>query len=219
MIIKLLLLEDDSILQEIIQEYLVENGYLVDSFFDGGLALDAAISNDYDLLLLDVNVPSIDGFEMLEYLRDIQNSIPVIFITSLSGIKSLKKAFELGVDDYLKKPFELEELNIRIQHQLHIAYPQQKILIGKSIFYPDEQCIEYKNQKVKLMQKESQILLYLIQKKGSIATLDELIVNVWSNDTEPAYATIRTYIKNLRKLLDDHTIENIKGVGYRFNQI
>jgi len=116
--VKLLLLEDDLILQEIIAEYLREQGYAVDTYLDGSKALDAAMTQPYDMLLLDVNVPEIDGFELLGYLREIKNSIPVIFITSLSGIKSLQKGFELGANDYLKKPFELAELCIRIEHQL-----------------------------------------------------------------------------------------------------
>ncbi len=117
---KILLLEDDVILQEIIEEFLIEEGYSVESFFDGEKALDAIGVGIYDMLLLDVNVPNIDGFEILSYLREIGNTTPAIYITSLAGIADLKKGFDLGADDYLKKPFELEELNARIKHIVKI---------------------------------------------------------------------------------------------------
>ena len=112
---KILLLEDDVILQEIIEEFLVEKGYQVESFFDGEKALDAIGIGHYDMLLLDVNVPSIDGFEILAYLREIGNTTPAIYITSLAGIADLKKGFDLGADDYLTKPFQMEELVARLK--------------------------------------------------------------------------------------------------------
>ena len=115
---RLLLLEDDPILHEIIAEYLEEHGYEVDGYFDGEQALQAIMDGGHAMLILDVRVPELDGFELLEYLRDIRNTTPAIFITSLSGIKDLQKGFRLGANDYLKKPFELDELRIRIEHQL-----------------------------------------------------------------------------------------------------
>ncbi len=150
---KLLLLEDDIILQEIIEEYLVEQGYAVNTFLDGAKALDAAMSRQYDMLLLDVNVPEIDGFEMLEYLRGIKNSTPVIFITSLSGIQSLQKGFELGANDYLKKPFELEELCIRIEHQLQSTRHEKTLTVGAFRFYPQNQTLQKGEHTVSLKQK------------------------------------------------------------------
>ena len=123
---KIMLLEDDVILQEIIEEYLVEQGYEVESYFDGEKALDAIGTNAYDMLLLDVNVPNIDGFEILSYLREIGNTTPAIYITSLAGINDLKKGFDLGADDYLRKPFELEELNARIAHIVRLYRLQNR---------------------------------------------------------------------------------------------
>jgi len=216
---KLLLLEDDLILQEIIEEYLVEQGYAVDTFLDGGKALDAAMSRQYDMLLLDVNVPEIDGFEMLEYLRGVKNSTPVIFITSLSGVKNLQKGFELGANDYLKKPFELAELCIRIEHQLQTKRHEKELKVGEFRFYPQNQILQKGELTLSLKQKEVQILLYLLKKQGAIVSLDELIENVWTGERPPTYATIRTYIKNLRKALGAEAIENIKGSGYRLNNL
>ena len=214
---RILLLEDDLILQEIIEEYLLEQGYVVESYLDGSSALDAVMSGQYDMLLLDVNVPEVDGFELLAYLREIKNSTPVIFITSLSGINSLQKGFELGANDYLKKPFELAELHIRIEHQLQALKHEKVQKVGRFDFYPQNHTLIKDEEKIVLKQKEVQILLYFLRKKGMLVSLDELIENVWLSEKTPTYATIRTYIKNLRKALGADAIENIKGSGYRLN--
>ncbi len=214
---KVLLLEDDIILQEIIEEYLVEHGFEVKSLIDGQKALEAIDSNMYDMLLLDVNVPTIDGFELLEYLREIKNSTPAIFITSLSGVKNLQKGFELGANDYLKKPFDLEELIIRINHHLGATNSDELIELKGIKIYPKNQYIIKENQKIELKRKEVDILLYFINNRHAIVSADELIENVWSSEKVPTYATIRTYIKNLRRALGEDAIENIKGSGYRLN--
>jgi len=214
---KILLLEDDVILQEIIEEFLIEKGYEVESFFDGEKALDAIGSNSYGLLLLDVNVPSIDGFEILSYLRDIGNTTPAIYITSLSGINDLKKGFDLGADDYLKKPFELEELNARIEHIIRIYRLQEEIEFDGIKFIPKAHQIFVKDNVIEMRQKEAQVLEYFIRNMGKIISCDEIIENVWDDENIPAHATIRTYIKNLRKMFEKEYFENIKGEGYRFN--
>lgn len=214
---KILLLEDDVILQEIIEEFLVENGYEVESFFDGEKALDAIAVGGYDMLLLDVNVPNIDGFEILTYLRDIGNTTPAIYITSLAGVDDLKKGFELGADDYLKKPFELEELNARIKYIVKRYRLQEEIEFDGMKFIPKAHQIIMQDKVIEMRQKEAQVLEYFIRNAGKIVSCDEIIENIWEDDNIPAHATIRTYIKNLRKMFDKEYFENIKGEGYRFN--
>jgi len=215
---KILLLEDDVILQEIIEEFLVEKGYEVESFFDGGRALDAISAGSYDLLLLDVNVPNIDGFEILTYLRDIGNTTPAVYITSLAGIDALKKGFELGADDYLRKPFELEELNARIEHIMKLYRLHEEIEFDGIKFVPKAHHIIIGDTVMEMRQKEAQVLEYFIKNSGKIISCDEIIENVWDEEHVPTHATIRTYIKNLRKLLTGKEyFENIKGEGYRFN--
>ena len=213
----ILLLEDDVILQEIIEEFLEENGYEVSAFYDGEKALDAIGTSHYDLLLLDVNVPNIDGFEILEYLREIGNTIPAIYITSLSGIKDLKKGFALGAEDYLKKPFELEELQVRIERIVKSRQLQEEIEIDGMVFIPKAHQIQMGDHMIEMRQKEAQVLEYFVRNQGRIISCDEIIENVWGDDQAPTHATIRTYIKNLRKLFDKAYFDNIKGEGYRFN--
>ncbi|WP_456393769.1 response regulator transcription factor [Nitratifractor sp.] len=212
---KILLLEDDIILQEIIEEFLTEKGYDVECFYDGEQALDAATARSFDMLLLDVNVPEVNGFELLEYLREIRNHTPAIFITSLNDLKNLRKGFELGAEDYLKKPFDLDELAIRIAHHLRGA-GRSTYRIGAMEFLPERHLLcTSEGETIPLKQKESKILAYLLSREGRVVSSDELIENLWDNEQPPTYATIRTYIKNLRKALGHAVIENIKGEGYR----
>ena len=216
---KILLLEDDVILQEIIEEYLLEVGYEVESFFDGEKALDAIGSNMYDMLLLDVNVPNINGFEILSYLRDIGNTTPAIYITSLSSIDDLKKGFDLGADDYLKKPFDLEELKVRIERIVKIHCLQEEIEFDDIKFIPKAHQIIFEDSIVDMRQKEAQVLEYFVRNTGKIISCDEIIENVWDDESIPTHATIRTYIKNLRKMFEKEYFDNIKGEGYRFNYV
>jgi len=213
----ILLLEDDDILHDIIKEFLEEQNFNIDSFFSGDKALDAIGNKKYDLLLLDINVPEINGLEILEYLRDIKNKTPVIFITSLTNIKYLQKAFELGANDYLKKPFDLDELLIRIKHHLKNLKDCYKFQNIK--FFPAQFLIIKNDKKYRLKFKESEILKYFIKNAQKIVTKDELIENIWQNQEKPSDATIRTYIKNLRIILGSESFENIKGVGYKFNLV
>ena len=214
---KLLLLEDDPILQEIIEEFLQGEGFDVESFFDGEKALDAIGSGSYDMLLLDVNVPGIDGFEILSYLREIGNTTPAIYITSLSGIDDLKKGFDIGADDYLKKPFDLEELKARIDHIAKLHRLEEEIVFDGMRFIPKAHQIIRQNRVIQMRQKEAKVLEYFIRNQGKIISCDEIIENVWDDTQIPTHATIRTYIKNLRKMFDKAYFDNIKGEGYRFN--
>jgi DNA-binding response OmpR family regulator len=216
---KILLLEDDIILQEIIEEFLLEQAYEVESFFDGEKALDNIAINIYDILLLDVNVPNINGFEILTYLRQIDNTTPVIYITSLSGIDDLKKGFDLGADDYLRKPFELEELKVRIENIVRLYRLEEELTFNEITFIPKAHQLIMDNKIIEMRQKEAQVLEYFIRNRGKIISCNEIIENVWSDKNIPTHATIRTYIKNLRKIFNKEYFENIKGEGYRFNII
>ena len=214
---KILLLEDDVILQEIIEEFLLEQGYGVESFFDGEKALDAISVSHYDMLLLDVNVPNINGFEILSYLREIGNTTSAIYMTSLSGVEDLKKGFDIGADDYLRKPFELVELQTRIEHIGKLYKLEEEMEFDGMKFIPKAHQIFLGSKVIELRQKEAQVLEYFVRNTGKIISCDEIIENIWNDENVPTHATIRTYIKNLRKMFDKEYFENIKGEGYRFN--
>ncbi|MDD3343318.1 MAG: response regulator transcription factor [Sulfurospirillaceae bacterium] len=216
---KILLLEDDIILNEIMEEFLVEHGMRVDTFFDGRLAFEACYSNKYDMLLLDINVPTMSGFELLKELQKAQIATPTIFISSLDQISDVKKGFALGAEDYLKKPFDLEELLVRIERtkKLHKIESTELIPLAKSITYnPRIYTINKEGINYTLRHKEAQLLEYFIKNQGKIISFDEIINHVWPYDETPTYATIRTYIKNIRPYLMEDQIQNIKGAGYVF---
>ena len=217
---KILLLEDDLILNEIIEEYLISQEHEVITAFSGNEAQDYLYSQTFDLLILDVNVPFVSGFELLKELRTQNIKTPTIFITSLNMVDDMQKGFDSGCDDYLKKPFELKELDLRIIiiKRLFNITPKELINISKDTFLDIQNLLIIKNnQKIHLAKKECEVLQYLINSSKTVS-IEELSLNLWAYEDNPNDSTIRTYIKNLRKILGEEKIINIRGVGYRFNK-
>ena len=218
---KILLLEDDLILNEIIEEHLNSQEYEVVSVFTGLEAQDLLYSQKFDLLLLDVNVPIFSGFELLKELRQKEIYTPAIFLTSLNQISDIEKGFKSGCDDYIKKPFELKELDIRINNikRLFLINPNNLIEISKDIFLDKKNLMIKKEQNhIHITKKECEVLEYLINNSTKVVSIEELTLNVWAYEEAPISSTIRTYIKNIRKILGDEYIINLRGVGYRFNK-
>jgi DNA-binding response OmpR family regulator len=218
--VKILLLEDDVLLHEIIQEHL-EASHEIISFFDGEDAQSYMYSHKVDLFLLDVNVPKINGFDLVKDLRNNNIHTPVIFITSLDMIEDIEKGFNVGCDDYLKKPFELKELDLRINNIKRLFKIEEKDLIPlfeQCHFYPKKLSITKNNRSYMITSKESEVLHYLVNNSHKIVSIEELINNIWPYEESPLSSTIRTYVKNLRKILGEDKIINVRGVGYRFNQ-
>ena len=217
---KILLMEDDIILSEIILEHLESLGYEVSVVYNGIEAEDLAYAKKFDLLLLDVNVPNVDGFTFLNNLRQTGNKTPAIFITSLDSIEDLKLGFAMGCDDYIKKPFDLNELETRINNikRLYKIEQKERLEIGESIYFDKQNLLLIKDDKeINISKKESEILEFFILNKNETISINQLTNTLWSYENSPSDATIRTYIKNLRKLIGDKYISNIRGVGYRFN--
>jgi len=218
--VKILLLEDDLMLSEVIVEHLEAFDYHVTTVYDGIEAEDLLFEEKFDLLLLDVNVPHLDGFELLKNLRNAGNETPAIFITSMNSPENVLEGFELGANDYLKKPFEMIELKARIDNlkrQFKI-YDNHVVMITENVSYDTTRFIlTVDHQVFKLSKKEGEFLGYFLQHRGELLSSDQLMVNVWSYDTAPSPATLRTYIKTLRKYLGEEAISTIRGVGYVFN--
>ena len=218
---KILLLEDDLILNEIIQEHLETKNHDVTSVYSGDEAEDIIYSQNFDLFLFDVNVPNINGFELLKELRSKDIKTAAIFITSANMLDDVEKGFEVGCDDYMKKPFELRELDIRIENikRLYNISPSNQLPISKDIYLDGENLSIINNEeKSHITQKECDILEYLLKNDRKPVSIDELCSNIWTYENAPTDSTIRTYIKNLRKILGEESILNIRGVGYRFNK-
>ncbi|BCD60385.1 MULTISPECIES: response regulator transcription factor [unclassified Nitratiruptor] len=211
---KILLLEDDTLLRELMVEHLNEKHETV-TFDNGEDALEYLYENRVDLALLDINVPGLKGDELLKILRKERNTTPVIFITSNDSSSDVKKGFDLGCDDYIKKPFEFEELDARIEHVKRIYGLEEKIKIGYFLFDPTRHILLKENETIHLTPKASEILHYLYTHK--VVTKEDLIANIWSYDEVPSEATIRSYIKTLRKIFPN--IKTIRGSGYEFEPL
>ena len=217
---KILLLEDDANLNETVSEFLEELGHKIVSVYDGYDAQEKLYESKYDLLLLDVNTPGIDGFKLLAEAREGDVVAPAIFITSLNSMDDLEKGFDSGCDDYIRKPFELKELKIRVETLLKRGfYHESKDLISltKTISYDtinNELIIE--DKVVSLGHKESKLLKLFMKNDGEVIAHERIYNHLWNFDEEPSDTALRTYIKNLRKIIGKEKIVSIKKQGYKF---
>ena len=218
---KLLLLEDDLTLNETVVEYLEDQGYEVVSVYDGEDAISTIYENSFDLLLLDVNVPILNGFEVLKTIRKEGNTTPAIYITSLNSMDSLEKGYESGCDDYIRKPFALKELLIRVETIIkrEFSVKNELIVLGENITF-DSIANELlcDGEVVKLNFKELKLLKFFLQNPNELLIHDRIYDYVWEYDEEYSDNSLRTYIKNLRKILGKEKIVSLKKLGYRFNQ-
>lgn len=217
---KILLLEDDAALADIMSEYLEDNEFELDHVYDGEEALSRAYETRYDLYVFDVNVPAIKGFDLLKMLRDNGDSTPTIFVTSLNDIDDVSKGFESGADDYLKKPFELAELLLRIKNIQKRSFTQQRsnvVHIDENITFDiDTELLYTQNGSVSLPQKELKLLKHFLQHPNEIVTFENLYKVLWDYDEIASAESLRAHVKNLRKHLTKDMIQNLRGLGYRF---
>jgi len=214
---KILILEDENILALSMQEFLEDSGYDVDTFSHSEEAYDAVYETVYDLLLLDVKVlGEKNGFEMLESLRKEDIGIPAIFITSLTDIDNLSRGYECGACDYIRKPFDLAELKLRVEQVVknHCFSSAEK-----SIELPFGYCYDVKKMKlvfedeeIMLSKTESKILELLIKQRGNIVSYEMFWEEVWGEWIDPT--NIRVQVGTVRKKLKHDFIKNVRGVGY-----
>jgi DNA-binding response OmpR family regulator len=217
---KILLLEDDANLNDTITDFLEDNGYFVDSVYDGYEAQDRLYESKYDLLLLDVNTPGVDGFTLLKEARENDVVAPSIFITSLDGVDDLEKGFKSGCDDYIRKPFILKELLIRVETLLRRGFFHEVadlIKIDDNIEYntkTNELLVD--NQALTLGNKESILFKLFMKHSNEVISHDRIYKELWDFDEEPSDTALRTYIKNIRKIIGKDRIVSIKKQGYKF---
>lgn len=217
---RLLLLEDDTNLNETVCEFLESKGYEVMAVFDGEEAEEAMFEHHFDLFLLDVNVPSLNGFALLSKVRKEGNTTPAIFLTSLNAIENVEEGYESGCDDYVRKPFALKELLFRIESILKREFfhsPKSTLSLSENIvFDTNTNTLLVDNQPVQLQKKEAILLKLFLQKPNEIITHEFIMSHVWEYDEEGSDDALRTYIKNLRKIIGKDRIVNLKKLGYKF---
>ncbi|MFA7611022.1 MAG: response regulator transcription factor [Sulfurimonas sp.] len=212
---KILLLEDEVMLNESICEYLEAEGHQVESFFDGLNALEAIKEKAYDLLILDITVPGLDGLSFLEKIHAIKIHVPVIYISALVDIEDISRAYDLGCNDYLKKPFHLKELSLRVSRvKILDTTPRVHLRLSKNYSYDQEHSTLLFNQETHVLTKrQSQIIDLLSRNRGRVVDFEQFQTYVWSEQIVDN-ATIRAEINRLKKNLKEDFIINVRGMGY-----
>ncbi|MBC2883395.1 response regulator transcription factor [Campylobacter sp. Marseille-Q3452] len=215
---QILLVEDDETLSELISEYLSEQGYDVTVRADAKAALDTAYERNFDILILDVKLPKGDGFSLLRELRRLGDDTPAIFTTSLNALQDLEIGYKSGCDDYLKKPYELKELLLRIQILLKRKFSHVNDefieLNGGYKFYPSSKTLRQNGQIVNLSNKESELLALFLENKNALLSKETIFEKIWNYGEEPSELSLRVYVKNLRRILGKDAIINRRGDGY-----
>ena len=215
---KILIVEDEIDIREGISEYLSEVGYDVMVAEDGQEGIDLFKSNEFDLVLLDIMLPKINGFGVLSQIREISD-VPVMMLTAMTDDYSQIMSFNEKADDYITKPFSVVVLHKRIEAlQRRIQGRQQ----NNKWIYKDVEvdflgfCAKKDNNPVDLKPKEIKLLELLIKHKNQVLTRNQMLDSLWEIDEAPADRVIDGYIKNLRKKLDLDCITTVKGIGYKF---
>ena len=215
---KILLLEDELMLNNSITEYLKDIGHLVESFTDGQEVLNN-INNKFDLLVLDINTPTKDGFEVLSELNSKKIYIPTIFISALIDIEDITKAYNLGCREYLKKPFHLGELGIKINQILkkdqssttHIRFSENYS------YSKDKQTLYFNGEPQNLTKKQLEIIHILALNINMIVDFEKFRMDIWDGENIDN-PTIRAEISRLKKALKEDFIKNIRGLGYKIDR-
>lgn len=216
----ILIVEDDKNLRKLIVTCLKKSGYNTYEAVNGNEALDILDKNYINLIVSDVMMPQMDGFELTKELRESQYNIPILLITAKSDIKDKKQGFLLGADDYMVKPINIEELILRVQVLLKRSKSvnERKIKIGDFIIDYDQMSVKRNEKIYNLTQKEFLLLYKLLSTPDTIFTRQELIEEIWGLESESDYRTIDVHIKRIReKICDTNEFEiiTIRGIGYK----
>ena len=216
---KILLLEDEVMLNESICEYLESEGHKTKTFFDGLEAFKSIKDNSYDLLILDINVPGMDGLSFLEEIHSLKIHVPTIYISALVDIEDISRAYDLGCYDYLKKPFHLKELSLRIDRvKLSNEVPRIHLRISKNYSYDQEHSTLLFNGEVQtLTKRQSQIIDLLARNRGRVVDFEQFRIYIWDEQIVDN-ATIRAEINRLKKFLQEDIIINVRGMGYMIDK-
>ena len=217
---KILLAEDEVDLNNVVTRYLKKNGYSVDSVLDGEEALDYLEYGEYDLVILDIMMPKVDGFEVIKKLRNKGNHTSVLMLTARDSADDKVKGLDLGADDYIVKPFDFNELMARIRAVVRRKYgnSSNKLVIGDLILDTSEKSVTRAGKQIELTGKEYEVLEYLMQSKNRILSREQIKEHVWDFDYEGDSNIIDVLIKNIRKKIDIEAGKQIiytkRGLGY-----
>ncbi|MFC5448565.1 response regulator transcription factor [Paenibacillus aestuarii] len=219
---RILVIEDEERIARLLQLELVHAGYSIELAPDGAEGLRKALHNEWDLILLDILLPRLSGFDLIKAIREADTHTPIIFVTACEATADIVNGLDLGAQDYVTKPFEMEELLARIRANLRTRPVRQ----GTQITYQlKETCINLKTrvvthsgEKIELTTKEFELLVYFIEHANKVLSRETIINDVWKYEFLGSTNLIDVYIRYLRKKLPASTflIKTIRGAGYRF---
>ncbi len=224
---KILLVEDDDALRFIVKDNLEENNFTVSAAEDGEIAVRLFKESNFDLIILDVMLPKIDGFQVAETIRASNVQVPIIFLTARSMTEDKIKGLTLGGDDYIPKPFSMEELLLKIKIFLRRSQArpvddnfQSTIKIGQFTFNPEELSLSINGEVRTLTLKEAELLRFFAAHQNRVLGRTEILEKVWGSDDYFLGRSLDVFISRLRKYLKDDPgikITNLHGVGFRFS--
>ena len=216
----ILVVEDDKNLRKLITTYLQRNKYNTYEATNGEEALNVLDQSYIDLIVSDIMMPKMDGYELIKSLREAKYEVPILIITAKSEIEDKKEGFLLGADDYMVKPIDIEEMLLRVQVLLRRSKSasEKKIQIGDLLLNYNQLSVIKKDKVYNLAQKEFYLLYKLLSTPNTIFTRQELIEEVWGLESDSDYRTVDVHIKRIRekmKDVDEFEIVTIRGIGYK----
>ncbi|MBW7676895.1 response regulator transcription factor [Chryseobacterium chendengshani] len=221
---KILYAEDDTTIAFLIQDSL-ETYYEIEHYGNGKSALEAFNNKDFDICLLDIMMPEMNGFELAQNIREKNSEIPIIFISAKALKEDRIKGLKIGADDYLVKPFSIEELMLKIEVFLKRSKKTEssstKYTVGKYQFDPKNYTLQDAGNIISLTQRESELLLYFIRHKNTVLKRQDILKAIWGDDDYFMGRSLDVFISRLRKVFSDEeniTIENLHGIGFRFSE-
>ncbi|KQS93629.1 response regulator transcription factor [Chryseobacterium sp. Leaf394] len=221
---KILYAEDDETIAFLIQDSL-ENFYEIKRFSNGKSALEAFHNEQFDICLLDIMMPEMNGFDLAEKIREKNSEVPIIFTSAKSLKEDRIKGLKIGADDYLVKPFSIEELILKIEVFLKRSKKTETLpenfTVGKYSFDPKNYTLNDGSNTLTLTQRESELLFFFIRNKNTVLKRQDILKAIWGDDDYFMGRSLDVFISRLRKVLADEehlTIENIHGIGFRFSE-
>jgi DNA-binding response OmpR family regulator len=211
---KVLLVEDDRLLGESLTEYLQSEGFITDWVYDPREVMDLLEVSRYDVIVLDLMMPHIGGEELIKAIREKDKETPILVLTAKQRLEDKRTCFELGADDYLTKPFEMEELTLRLKALYRRKNPQDVVVIDEVEVCFSKEMVKVKGKPISLSKKDWLVLKFLVENRGRFVSQEEILNYVWG-DEPVGEDVVRAHIKNLRKLLPEGFIKTMKGRGYR----
>lgn len=221
---KILYIEDDETLAFLTKDNLEQANYDVVHFLDGKSGLDNFKEEDFDLCILDIMIPKMDGFEVATEIRKINTDIPILFLSAKTLKEDRIKGLRLGADDYLVKPFSIEELLLKIEiflkrSQKNKSTEKSVYTIGKYFFDTNNYILFNEDEKIGLTQRESELLKLFLDNKNIVLKRQEILVSLWGTDDYFMGRSLDVFISRLRKIFSNEkniSIENLHGIGFRF---